>query len=107
MKVAFTLEAQGSVPDPAGGFSAGWTPLGTVWGELLPGSGRERGVDAVAASEASYRIIVRAAPHGAVSRPTPRHRFRRGSRIFRIRSVHDKGALARDLVCRVVEETAQ
>ncbi len=101
---ALVLEAPVAVPDGAGGTDVTWAPLGTIWAEMKPGSGRERAAGEVAVSDASWKITVRAAPHGAASRPTPRQRFRAGARLFRIEAVQETGPDARYLICRAVEE---
>ena len=35
------LEAPQNVADGAGGFNAAWAVLGILWGEVVPGSGRD------------------------------------------------------------------
>lgn len=102
----FVLEEAQSVPDGAGGFLQTWVQLGTVWGRLRPGSGGERGADAATLSSVPYRIIVRAAPFGAPSRPRPDQRFREGQRIFRILAVTDNDDSGRTLTCFAQEEVA-
>ena len=100
-----TLEAPGRVPDGAGGFSGGWTVLGTHWGSVRAVSGRlERGEEA-ARSRAGYRITLRAVPPGSASRPEAGQRFKDGSRVFSIRAVWDD-ADTRHLICLVDEEVA-
>lgn len=99
------LEAPVRTADGAGGYTTTWTPLGTLWAEISGRTGREaRGVT-TPLSRAAYRITVRAAPHGAPSRPSPEQRFRDGTRIFQINAVTERGADARYLVCHAEEET--
>ena len=94
------LEAPNRSSDGAGGFTEAWSPLGIIWGEVLPrGSGRE-----VEASEVKLKITVRAAPQGAPSRPTAAMRFRDVDRIYRIEAVTEAKAAGRYLVCFVKEE---
>lgn len=102
----FVLEEAQSLPDGAGGFVQSWVALGTVWGRLRPGSGRERGADAATVSSAPYRIVLRAAPFGAPSRPRADQRLREGARLFRILAVTDNDDSGRTLTCFVQEEMA-
>ena len=98
------LEERVRTPDGAGGFVETWTPLGTLWAELKAGTGRETGEDLVTVSRAPYRITVRAAPHGAPSRPKPDQQFRDGARISTILAVVEAGTDGRFLTCNAVEE---
>ncbi|MEM7470041.1 MAG: head-tail adaptor protein [Pseudomonadota bacterium] len=100
------LEELSQVSDGAGGFVSNWTTLGTLWGRLRPGSGRESLGGTVVLSSAPYVIIVRAAPFGAPSRPRPDQRFRAGARVFRILAVSDDDRDAAYLTCRCIEEVA-
>jgi head-tail adaptor len=54
----------------------------------------------------SYRIVVRAAPPGAPSRPQAGQRFREGGRLFAIRAVAEAGGAGRFLVCFAEEEVS-
>lgn len=96
------LEGPQRVPDGAGGFSETWVPLGQVWGEVMPRTGR----DAAGLARMGYRITVRAAPQGAPSRPTPSQRFRDGARIFQIDAVTESDPGGRFLICFATEEGA-
>lgn len=99
------LEARVRTEDGAGGFSGGWTALGTHWGAVDPASGRlERGEE-LARSRVSYRVTVRAVPPQSASRPKAGQRFRDGARVFEIRAVRDATDL-RYLECLVDEEVA-
>lgn len=100
------LEVPEHVPDGAGGFTEGWAVRGLLWAELKAGSGREVAGDAAPISASSYRITVRAAPHGAPSRPEPNHRFREGARIFKILAVSERDPGARYLTCFAREESS-
>ncbi|WP_101068941.1 head-tail adaptor protein [Roseovarius salinarum] len=101
-----TLETPQTTPDGAGGFERTWTPLGTLWAELRARTGRETEGAVASLSRMRFRIIVRAAPVGAPSRPQPGQRFRDGARVFAVRAVaeHDQGA--RYLTCFAEEEIA-
>ncbi|MEJ6391825.1 phage head closure protein [Gymnodinialimonas sp. 2305UL16-5] len=96
------LEAPQRASDGAGGFVETWSPLGTLWGEVLPrGAGRE-----IEASRLNLRITVRSAPQGAPSRPTSAMRFRDGDRVYRIEAVTEAEASGLYLVCFAREEVA-
>ena len=99
-----TLENPTRVPDGAGGFTIAWTALGTHWAEVTPGSGKDAAGEEVVLSSVPYRITVRGAPVGAVSRPLPDQRFREGNRIFTILAVTERGRLAKHLICFAREE---
>lgn len=99
------LEEATEVPDGVGGFDVIWTALGTLWAEVLPGTGRERAAEEVVLSAVSYRITVRGAPLGAVSRPKAGQRFRAGERVFPILAVTERDEGGRYLRCFVREET--
>ncbi|MEM9434929.1 MAG: phage head closure protein [Pseudomonadota bacterium] len=98
------LEAADRVADGAGGFTEVWTAQGTLWASVKTGSGRERFGEAVTVSSVQYRIIVRAAPEGAPSRPRPDQRFREGDRLFRIQAVAEYDQDSRYLTCFAREE---
>lgn len=95
------LEGPERVPDGAGGFQEAWVPLGHIWAEVMPRTGRDDGE----ISRLGLRITVRAAPQGAPSRPTPQQRFRDGSRLYRIEAVTESDPTGRYLTCFASEET--
>ncbi|MEM9853381.1 MAG: head-tail adaptor protein [Pseudomonadota bacterium] len=98
------LEERVRSADGAGGYIETWQALGTLWGELKAGAGRERGEGYAALSKAAYRITIRAAPPGAPSRPKAGQRFRDGARLFDILAVLDAGYDGRFLTCMASEE---
>lgn len=98
------LEEAVAVPDGAGGVDRSWSALGTLWAELKLKSGMERAGDNAGLSRQRYRVILRAAPSGAPSRPRPDQRFREGTRIFTILAVADWHLDAGYLVCEAEEE---
>lgn len=81
------LEELSRVPDGMGGFTESWVSKGAIWANLDARGGVERQVGNRTLSVNKYRIITRAAPYGADSRPRPDQRFREGSRIFDILAV--------------------
>ncbi len=87
------LETRDSQPDGSGGFTADWVGLGTLWADVAVRSGREDFLAGQARPRVRYRILVRAAPVGAASRPRADQRLRDGDRVFDILTVaeHDAG----------------
>ena len=53
---ALGLEGVVRTPDGAGGFSEAWTALGTLWAEVLPGSGSDTLGEERMLSAVPYRI---------------------------------------------------
>lgn len=101
---ALVLEAETRVPDGAGGYSASWGAVGSVWAEVVAGKGGDPGGEEVILSRVPYRITVRAAPVGAATRPKPEQRFREGTRVFRIEAVTERDPAGHYLVCFCREE---
>lgn len=100
------LEEPVRVADGAGGYTENWFAKGTLWAAIKPGSGRERFGAATSLSSIPYRIVVRAAPHGAASRPRADQRFREGERVYLIQAVSEYDADIRYLTCFSIEETS-
>jgi len=100
------LEEAARVPDGSGGWLESWTTLGALWADIRARSGRDTAGQAGQHALGSYRIIVRAAPAGAPSRPRAGQRFRYGTRIFAITAVTENDAEARYLTCFAQEEVA-
>ncbi|WP_439155829.1 head-tail adaptor protein [Yoonia sp.] len=103
---ALVLEAPLRAGDGAGGYIRDWQVRGVLWAEIKAGMGREAAAFAATVSRVPYRITVRAAPHGAASRPVAGQRFREGSRVFQINAVAESDSRARYLTCFATEETA-
>ena len=101
------LEERAMVPDGAGGFSGSWTPLGTLWADFTPRTGRGAPHDEVAASLTLFDVVVRSAPVGAPSRPRPGQRLVEGPRSFSIVSVTAHKTLNNFLTLKVEEEVAR
>lgn len=99
------LEGSVRTADGAGGYSETWQALGVLWGDISVRSGGEVGGRDVPLSAVTYRIVLRAAPYGAPSRPKPDQRLREGSRIYRIQAVADHDPNPRYLTCYAIEET--
>lgn len=100
------LEAPERVADGAGGWSESWAALGTLWADISARTGRDARGETAGLSVAPCRIIVRAAPVGAVSRPVPGQRFRDGTRVFAIHAVAEADGSGRYLTCFAEEEVA-
>ncbi len=101
---ALTLEMPVRVADGAGGFALSWAALGTLWAEVLPGSGRETAGTEVLVAAVPYRITVRGAPVGSPARPKPEQRLRDGTRVFTILAVSERDPQGRHLMCFAREE---
>lgn len=103
---ALVLEAPVDTADGAGGTATGWTPRGTLWAEVVAGTGREVAGAGGTVAATPYRITVRAAPPGCEARPRPGQRFREGARVWRIRAVAEADPAGRYLTCFAEEEVA-
>lgn len=98
------LEEPQRVADDAGGYVIEWLPLGELWAQLTPGSGREVAAHNLPRSRVPMRIVVRAAPVGALQRPIPGQRFREGARVYEITAVTEADRFVRYLTCHAEEE---
>jgi len=98
------LETAIRVPDGAGGYAIVWSAVGTLWANVIAGTGRERAGESATLSQVGYRIIVRAAPEGAPSRPRADQRFRDGSRVFAIAAIAEQADDDKYLTCFAIEE---
>lgn len=100
----YVLEARSGAPDGMGGRTTGWTAKGTHWGRLIAGPGRQVSGEAGPRAKGAYRIVIRAVPYGAPSRPEPGDRMRENGRIFNVRAVIDTDEAGQFLACYVDEE---
>lgn len=91
------LEGRLSLPDGTGGLLVAWQALGTVWANVVARAGREDFIAGQFRPRVKYRILVRAAPVGAPSRPCPDQRFREGDRVFNILTVAEHDLSGRHL----------
>lgn len=101
---ALVLEGAVRSPDGAGGFTETWTALGTLWAEVLPGSGSDVLGEERMLSAVPYRLTVRGAPDDSASRPKAGQRFREGTRLFLIQAVTERDPQGRYLTCFAREE---
>ncbi len=98
------LEEVSVAPDGAGGHTASWAALGTIWAELRAGAGSERRGPIAPEGRMLFRIFLRAAPQGSPQRPRPDQRLREGARVFTILAVSEADAAGTFLVCHAREE---
>ncbi len=100
------LEQAARQGDGAGGYSESWAPVGTLWADMRPGYGRARDGAGARLSLNRWRVICRAAPVGAPSRPVAGQRFVEGTRIYLIEAVSawDDAGIYLQCFCR--EEVA-
>jgi len=98
------LEAPGVLADGAGGFVNGWVPVGILWAQVTPRSGRETAQSGAPMSRMAYRIVVHGAPMGSDRRPAAQQRFREGARVFTIEAVAEHDPQGRYLACVATEE---
>lgn len=101
------LESPTQVPDGAGGFTMSWTTVGTLWGEVLAGAGRDPAATEFTLSSVPYRITVRGAPVGSPRRPIPEQRFRDGTRVYHLVAVTERDRDGLYLTCFAREEVPQ
>lgn len=100
------LETNVRVDDGSGGFEETWQPVGTLWGQIKPRTGRVREGEAGAVSVHAFVIKVRGAPQGQSNRPAAGQRFRSGARVFRIEAVTEDEPKGFYLICHCEEELA-
>lgn len=106
MRRLLALETCDAVGDGGGGVVGAWRVLGWHWAQLRAVSAGEQRIGAAVRAEVSHRLTVRWRPHGAISRPTPRQRFREGARVFDIVAVSEADDDNRALLCWVREGAA-
>jgi head-tail adaptor len=91
------LQGLETAPDGSGGFAVSWRTLGMIWADIRAVASREDFAGGRARPRVRYRILVRAAPEGAPSRPRSDQRLREAGRIFDILTVAEHGADGRYL----------
>jgi SPP1 family predicted phage head-tail adaptor len=92
-----TLETREVAPDGSGGQVVSWRAEGELWAEVTARTGREVFAGARPVSRVTWRILVRSAPVGAVSRPRADQRLREGGRVFDILAVAEADPAGRYL----------
>lgn len=96
-KTELALETMQPVADDMGGYKETWSEVAIVWGKLEPISSTPRG-QVRPFPELTHRIYVRY--RGDI---TSDKRFRKGERIFTLRTVYDPDESKRYLTCLAVE----
>lgn len=92
-----TLEERVAEPDGSGGHALAWRAIGALWAEMTARAAREDFVAGRPLPRVGYRIVVRAAPVGAPSRPLAEQRLREGGRVFDILAVAEADPTGRYL----------
>ncbi|WP_273725528.1 phage head closure protein [Brucella gallinifaecis] len=91
------LEAMQSVADGMGGYKETWSEMALLWGKIEPISGTPSG-QVRPFPELTHRIYVRYREDISSDK-----RFRKGRRIFTLRTVYDPDESKRYLTCLAVE----
>lgn len=89
LTAALVLEDKVRTPDGGGGWSIGWTPLGTLWANVRTGTGREDVIGARPHARITHRVTVRWAAETSPRRPRADQRFLAGDRVFDILAVSE------------------
>lgn len=100
----YLLERRSGAPDGMGGRTTAWTTMGAHWGRLIAGPGRQQAGDVGPRVKAAYRIVIRAVPFGAPSRPIAGDRMTENGRVWEVRAVIDTDEAGQHLACYVDEE---
>lgn len=99
MRTEVSLEAATAVPDEAGGYDESWTEVAVLFAQVEPVGASARFAAAQMLEDVSHRITMRHRA-GVVAGM----RFRKGTRLFMIVTVHDPDETGRYLVCLVREQ---
>ncbi|MFC5385349.1 phage head closure protein [Aquamicrobium segne] len=98
LRTEMALEKPEAIPDGMGGFSEHWTEIATIFARIEPLAAESRFGADKQMEAVTHRITLR-------KRQTieSNMRFRRGSRVFQIVTLHDPDESGRYLVCRTRE----
>ncbi len=99
LRTEVALEAATAVPDGAGGYGETWTEVAILFVQVEPVGASARFAAAQMLEDVSHRFTMRHRSGVAAGM-----RFRKGSRLFAIVTVHDPDETGRYLVCLVREE---
>lgn len=99
LTVRLDLESAVEVPDGQGGVTQSHAATASLWARIEPVSAEADELGHVERQAVTHRIWIRHTDAVA-----PGMRFRKGARIFTIRTVHDPDESRRYLVARVTEE---
>jgi SPP1 family predicted phage head-tail adaptor len=92
------VESAVEVPDGQGGVTQSHAVAASLWARIEPITADLAELGSVERQAVTHRIWIRYTDAVA-----PGMRFRKGARIFAIRTVHDPDESGRYLVCRVME----
>ncbi len=84
------LEQPVETADGAGGVTRSFAAVATLWAAVLPVTARGNVAAANLGASVTHRIVIRSGPD-----VTTRHRFREGTRIFRIVALRDQDGSGR------------
>jgi SPP1 family predicted phage head-tail adaptor len=99
MTARLDLESGVETPDGQGGVTLSHAVTASLWARIEPVGAEIEELGHAERQAVTHRIWIRNSP---VAKPGSR--FRKGARIFAIRTVHDPDETGRYLVCRVTEE---
>jgi len=94
------LESAVDIPDGQGGVTQSHAVATSLWARIEPVSAEIAELGHVERQAVTHRVWIR-----QTDAVQPGMRFRKGSRIFLIRTIHDPDESRRYLVCRVTEGT--
>jgi SPP1 family predicted phage head-tail adaptor len=98
MRQRLTLDAAVESTDESGALQTIWSPLGDIWGQIVPASSGDRFLADRQEEAVTHRILIRW--RGDVQSGV---RFHLGDRIFVVRSAFDPDERQRVLICRCEE----
>jgi SPP1 family predicted phage head-tail adaptor len=93
------LESPSETPDGQGGVTQSHAVAASLWARIEPVSAEREETGHAERQSITHRIWIR---HSAAV--SPGLRFRKGSRVFTIQTVHDPDDSGRYLVCRTTEQ---
>lgn len=99
LTVRLDLESAVETPDGQGGVTLSHVVTASLWARLEPVTAEIEELGHVERQAVTHRVWIRHADTIA-----PGMRFRKGARIFIIRTIHDPDESGRYLVCRVTEQ---
>jgi SPP1 family predicted phage head-tail adaptor len=98
MRQRLSLEAAVELADDSGALQTTWSPLGEIWGQIIPASSGDRFVADRQEETITHRVLIRWR-----SDMQSGMRFRLGGRTFLVRSAFDPDERQRVLICRCEE----
>lgn len=104
LKHRLQIQEVAETVQPSGERTQGWSELATVWGSVVPLSGRELWNAQQAQPDVTHTVTLRSG--GAVTRVTitPKHRILYGSRVLNVLSVKDENENGFTLILNVMEK---